>query len=442
MDRGKMCNVLRFGAVALLAVFTLSSTGRGQVPPPPPVPQPTLWSFLGIPQGCKKLHGALINRHGKHPKLEKKLPRKALNDPSFLQPDAPAVLKKAAEVKIAEDLAPQKIKAVRYLTKIGCGCYDVDKSLTQALQEAMGDCTERVRLATIEAIADAAEGGNCANCGQVCCCNEDILKTLARIAFERDEFGCFEEPSERVRNAARQALEICCPGTGPVEEMPEPIPNGGPELPEGDMEGPERPSDINGEAEMPLEAGEARNEEPTTDETESAASDLDLDLQAAAPIVDLRPPLPIAQDVQLDQPVAQTPEKSVVQLATNWQTPQQAQTASNNEAFVMHIDKARGMAHVHLHQNESVQVGSQLAVLRATEQGKRLIGHVKVFESFPGSANVEAIDSSFSRIEQGDEVVPVRPRGARAKHVSHRPSGSPNVPRKTLSSAFGLGQPR
>ena len=165
----------------------------------------------------KKVQGALTNRRGNHPRAEPKDALKALNDPANLEsPDA--AIKRTAEIKKAEDLKPQKIKAIKYLTSIGCGCYDKDGSVTDALVAAAEDCTEDVRLATMEEIHSAATGKCCNNCGQVCCCNEKMLKKLAhKIAYERDQFGCYGEPSKRVRGAAAAALAACCPGSVPLE---------------------------------------------------------------------------------------------------------------------------------------------------------------------------------------------------------------------------------
>ena len=178
-------------------------------------PRNTLWSFLGIPQAAQAGHGALFNRKGNHPALEKKPPLKGLADAANLKSDVPAI-KKAAEIKKAEDLKPQKIKAVKYLAQIGCGCYDTDGSVTDALVAAMDDCTEEVRLATVEAIAEAASGQCCSHCGATCCCNEKISEQLFKMAYELDDEGCYLEKSTRVRQAAVRALAVCCPGRGPI----------------------------------------------------------------------------------------------------------------------------------------------------------------------------------------------------------------------------------
>src|SRR5687767_12439154 len=100
-------------ATLIGALLWLASDLEAQVPPPPP-PSPTIWSFLGIPQGMYKIHGHLVNRRGNLPKLEKKPPLKALADVANLKSEVPAI-KAAAEIKQAEDLKPQKVKAIKYL---------------------------------------------------------------------------------------------------------------------------------------------------------------------------------------------------------------------------------------------------------------------------------------------------------------------------------------
>ncbi len=211
---------LKTQLIAAVLAVAISGSVFGQAAAPP-VPAPsTLWSFLGIPQGVKKVQGALTNRRGNRPGTEPKDALKALNDPANLEsPDA--AIKRAAEIKKAEDLKPQKIKAIKYLASIGCGCYDKDGSVTDALVAAAEDCTEDVRLATMQQIHSAATGKCCSNCGQVCCCNDKMLKKLAQIAYERDEFGCYGEPSKRVRCAAATALAACCPGSVPLEVLKE-----------------------------------------------------------------------------------------------------------------------------------------------------------------------------------------------------------------------------
>lgn len=255
--------------IAALLTATISSSALAQAPAVPAVPAPpTLWSFLGIPQGVKKVQGALTNRRGNRPQTEPKDALKALNDPANLEsPDA--AIKKAAEIKKAEDLKPQKIKAIKYLTSIGCGCYDKDGSVTKALVAAAEDCTEEVRLETMTQICEAANGKCCSNCGQVCCCNEDMLKKLAQIAYERDEFGCYAEPSKRVRDAAAQALAACCPGEVPLEILNKEEPKDEDKEPE-DKVVPEKEES----QEEPTVEKEKSDDEPAPD-AEKAETDAD-----------------------------------------------------------------------------------------------------------------------------------------------------------------------
>jgi hypothetical protein len=210
----------------------MSAPAVAQLPPPPPPPA-TLWSFLGIPQGYRSFRDGRSNRNGNRPGAERKPPLKAIADPKNLASPDPSI-KKAAEVKQAEDLAPQKVKAVKYLASIGCGCYNRDGSITDALLKSMDDCTEEVRLMTVRAISEAAAGEQCANCKQRSCCSEEISNKLYEIAYEKDDTGCFLEPSERVRLSAAEALRTCCPGSDDdfiIEMAPAPTPATGGEQP-------------------------------------------------------------------------------------------------------------------------------------------------------------------------------------------------------------------
>ena len=58
-----MTRTKRKSLLTILLALTSVSVCVAQVPPP----QPTLWSFLGITQGCRKIHGTLFNRQRKSP---------------------------------------------------------------------------------------------------------------------------------------------------------------------------------------------------------------------------------------------------------------------------------------------------------------------------------------------------------------------------------------
>lgn len=228
---------------ALLAVLMLTNTLQAQDPA-------TIWSFLGIPKGINKIKDASLNRRGNLPGTERTPPLKALSDPAFLAPEIaegipmPKPLMEAAKVKIQEDLAPQKIKAIKFLAKMGCGCYNDDGGIVDALAEALDDCTDDVRLATIKALKNVARGETCASCKTKSCCDEKLLLKLAELAYERDETGCYKEKNEDIREAAAEALETCCPNPEPVflEESYEM--EGGPETPPIPEVTPETPDTV------------------------------------------------------------------------------------------------------------------------------------------------------------------------------------------------------
>jgi hypothetical protein len=225
----------RITVVSPLAALGLVAAmcGPADALPPPPSAPLTLWNFLGIPQGFNKIRDASFNRRGNFPGLERKPPLKALADPSNLQSPVSAI-KKAAEIKSEEDMAPQKIKAIKYLATVGCGCYG---GVKEAMMEALEDCTEEVRYQTVLAIEDASTL-HCETCNRDCCCDEELTKKLAEIAYEKNDKGCWLEPSERVREAAKSAMSACCPGQGPIgEDVPSVTPEPG-IVPEGNVPTP------------------------------------------------------------------------------------------------------------------------------------------------------------------------------------------------------------
>ncbi|MEK6234430.1 MAG: hypothetical protein N2C14_06940, partial [Planctomycetales bacterium] len=201
-----------------------------------PFPSQNIWRFLGIPQATaafRRGQDSRINRNGDNPDKERKPPLKLLADPLNLESPNPAI-KIAAEIKMAEDMKQQKIKAIKYLASIGCGCY---KGVDEALLAAMDDCTEEVRYEAVAAISKAA-GENCKCCasceGALCnsgsCCSSEIRKKLREIVYAEDDDQCPKESSARVRAAAAQALTAC----GPEEIVTE----------ETDMQPVEPPSEL------------------------------------------------------------------------------------------------------------------------------------------------------------------------------------------------------
>jgi hypothetical protein len=241
----------------LTFTFVAASSAAFAQAPAAPAPPTTIWSFMGIKPGCvEKLKVAHKNKNGCKPQKEKKPLLKAIADPANLEAKNPAIAA-AAQIKTEEDLAPQKIKAIKYLGAVGCGCYP---GVKEALLAALDDCTEEVRYTAAVALIQAAGGcagcmpqvppkprgllhmfgsdddddedGGCpqptCGCGRSCC-DLEMKKKLADVAFEKTDGNCWKEPSARVRQAAAQALAVC--NSRPSVAKPTDIPQGpGPEV--------------------------------------------------------------------------------------------------------------------------------------------------------------------------------------------------------------------
>ncbi len=362
--------------LALLIPLVLNGSALAQADGPP-----TLWKFLGIPQAYQRVNGAVVNRRGNFPGLERKPPVLPLADPLNLESDI-APLKAAAEIKMAEDLKKQKIKAVKYLASIGCGCYDKDGKVSDALAAALDDCTEDVRMATIEALQAAAQEAPCNRCGISCCCKEKVVMQLARLAYERDEKGCCVEPSERVRQAAAQALEVCCPGRGPVQEIAPPPPQ------EGTPEVPQTP-------EVPEIPGTPEQLDATT----QVPGTLQMTLKAVSAKLTGRgagnQPAPAMADNRR-QPVPAGGSR----LA--------ATAPQSIEGAIVWVDLQAGQAHVHLAgEGMHVSAGSRLHAYRRMLNGElRPVAELTVVKPTPGGANVHTTPlNQLSLLRRGDLVM-------------------------------------
>ena len=106
---------------------------------------PTYWHRLGVPQTFGQLRNyrdSRINRDGLSPEKERTPQLKKLTDPANLEAPLPgmepsAMLSTAAELKMDQDMAPQKLKALRYICSLGCSCKNqkVQEKIAAALQE-------------------------------------------------------------------------------------------------------------------------------------------------------------------------------------------------------------------------------------------------------------------------------------------------------------------
>jgi len=191
-----------------------------------PLQAPTFWDKLGIPQATASLRDSTINRSGRFPGLEKKPPLLKIADPANLKAEKPEMIKVAAKIKAEQDQKKQKIKAIKFLADVNCGCYNKDDAVAKAFLAALDDCDPDVRTAAIEGLSKTA--GNCSKCRTGCettCCTEDIYKKLQDVAFGLDAKGCFKEPVKEIRTAAAALIRKCpCPQAKPLEEVPAPNP--------------------------------------------------------------------------------------------------------------------------------------------------------------------------------------------------------------------------
>lgn len=152
---------ISIGVMALATALVVLATTTAGAAEPAAVPT-TLLNTLGIPQGVQRVQDALVNRNGNFPQLERKDPIRRIADPANLESDNPAI-KTAAKIKKDQDLAKQKIKAIKHLSSVGCGCYP---GVAEALLAALEDCTEEVRYEAAVAFCEAA-GTPCAFAARV-----------------------------------------------------------------------------------------------------------------------------------------------------------------------------------------------------------------------------------------------------------------------------------
>jgi hypothetical protein len=130
----------------------------------------------------------------------------AIGDPCNLQSPSPAVAV-AAGMQQAEAAAPAKVQALRYLSQYRCAQHP---EVEVAYLAGMDDISESVRAAAVESIIDSAK--TCQGCTNECggCCTPAIHEKLNKLAYERNEHGCYCEPSSNVRRLARLGLQSCC----------------------------------------------------------------------------------------------------------------------------------------------------------------------------------------------------------------------------------------
>ena len=383
----RVLSLLFLGAWALVS-SAHQAWGQTSAPfPPPAKPPTTLWSFLGIPQGCAKIHAQLFNRFGHMPFLEPKPPVRGIADPRNLSKGMPDAIKTAALIKQQEDLVPQKIKAVRYLAKIGYpGNTERAELVTGALLSALTDPNEQVRYATVKAIQGKVRrrgGGNCSECGTTHCCNEKILKALADIAYKRGPSGCYLEPSERVRRAAEETLELCCPAEEPIEIETEPLgrPEAPPDRGRAENSAQFRPTHQNAAA----AAGLTRQQRRIT-VTEFANADLGSPSAAGTP----------ASSSKVANVVSRSTPKVAVHVDDSPQS-----------GHVVSVDLRRGVARVRLDGKGLLPQGTEVKVIHEYLLGNAS-AHIFIVQGWDPQTQALVITPRMPaqriRIARGDEV--------------------------------------
>lgn len=255
-------------SLCLCACICNASVAQEEEPPP----VPTVWDKLGVTNAIKKAkekRDARINKDGCSPEKEKKPQLVKISDKKNLESDNP-LLAIAAKAKQDQDLIPQKLKALRYLSTLGCGC---NADVEPAILAAMEDCAPAIRREAVRLvisavnktdICDTCEDGQkrklfkkrllCGHCkGKGClsckhqgsvevdyastmcececttcnvcgtCCSEAIQAKLQKMAYGQDSSGCYLEPDASIRALAEQALNLCPPAPIAFDD-PDPVP--------------------------------------------------------------------------------------------------------------------------------------------------------------------------------------------------------------------------
>jgi hypothetical protein len=403
--------------LAAITLLAMGLVGCCAAPNPNANTQPTLLGFLGLAT-----------------------PAQVLEDQAKSD-NAP--IAEAAKIKKQACLKCKKIKAIKYLAKIGCGCYDKDGAVSKALIAAMGDCDEEVRLAAVKAIIKTAKGGCCENCGSVSCCKKDVVEQLAKMAYEVDDKGCWIEPSERVRNLAAQAAEICCPFQWPQYEM---VPTQSTPIQQdnqNDRELKKEPTTLEPAPDapaVPVEPGAgdqaARRkmlrdraiavvytqfETPANDEIPGLPEDAQVAAGASrekadddeAPgrafIANYEDPVVLYRNLAVPVASGRWSTGGVREPASQMRRPEAASRRSTREGVrgvVRYVDPFHGVAHVEFGGTARVAPGTRVVVEHQALFGKlATAGLLEVVSSEPGSATVKALGNyQISRVASGDQV--------------------------------------
>ena len=225
----------------VLGLSLASATGAGvpfatgaQIPPPPvetapafqpPVLLPSLGDFVtGKPLAtcCKLMATDCL--------LRPPFAGAPVTDPKGL----------ASKIRAKELDAKNRIIALQYLGTVDCVKFPEAK--TMLVEELHNDPFEPVRYQAALSLGVMMGRGNTRRDMRtlrrgravrydtcIGCCNEKVLKALAKTAYEMDDHGCCFEPSKRVREAALEAIHAC--GCEDIcmqyaQQPPMPVPQG------------------------------------------------------------------------------------------------------------------------------------------------------------------------------------------------------------------------
>jgi hypothetical protein len=377
----------RVRALSLVLTASLAHEVFAQVPAPP---SPTLWSFLGFPR-TGNVRAQFVNRRGNLPGLEKKPPLKNIADPANLAPEMPKAIQEAAKIKQAEDLAPQKIKAIKYLGKIGCGCYP---GVKEGLLAALDDCTEDVRYEAIQAFMEAA-GNVCNTCSDTCC-DADVIAKLNDMATGMDENGCFKEPSARVRAAAAQAAQICEQRVPPpMEVVPDPIPQ--PERGRNTLPPPVARSKGSSTLSMILHPGDAirsmMDAEPAPSPRPTAVMEREVAQQPSTAKIKSQSPHRLTS-LQAQPPVVAMPTVEPDRPA-----------GERLKGSVAWVGPAGSNLRLHFPNDQAPAVGEELRVYHDYLTGRQMVGRLQVVGIGSDGVWARPLEGAVDKIASGDDVV-------------------------------------
>lgn len=408
----------RLGKLAALVILATGMAGCA-APNPNANTQPTLLGFLGLASPAQILEDETKSDN--------------------------AAIAEAAKVKKQACLKCKKIKAIKYLAKVGCGCYDKDEKVSKALIAAMGDCDEAVRMAAVKAVMKTAKDGCCDSCGKSCC-KKDVVEQLAKMAYELDDKGCWIEPSERVRKLAAEAAEICCPCQLPQYDMTPSGPTAEPNPLQQQQDNPElkrEPAAVEGTTEppVPVQPGAADEAARTRllrdraiqivyttldsfDEDEIPVMPADVQVAAGASkekadddeapgrafICKNEDPIVLYRNVAVPVSGSYWPTGGVREAASRTRRPvtvgRRSANGGNARGIVRYVDEFHGLAHVEFGGRARVAPGTRIVVEHQALFGKLTTsGILEVVSSEPGAATVKALGNyQISRVASGDQV--------------------------------------